>query len=193
MLTAFVGPMAREGTWHVRCSAINFRAEGPVEKEQIAQFIDRMTYKNIDCQMIDAGDGRAGSIRVLECPRDPKQKTRYRMLINGNHPPSTQFVTISHELAHLFLGHLGSDPMLTIPERVSSESQKELEAESVAFLVAARNRVCSKSEAYLSNYAREYPTIDSVDVYQVIRAAGQVETLLGLTAQLSFDKPESRG
>jgi hypothetical protein len=64
--------------------------------------------------------------------------------------------------------------------------QRELEAESVAYLVAKRNGVTPKSETYLSRYAKEDVAIDNIDVYQVMRAAGQIESLLGLTAHTGF-------
>jgi len=73
------------------------------------------------------------------------------------------------------------------------KSQKELEAESVAFLVCARNGVTSKSETYLKDYVAKNTTIDQIDLYQVMRAAGQVETLLGLVAQTKYDRPLKRG
>jgi len=57
-------------------------------------------------------------------------------------------------------------------------AQVELEAESVAFLVCARNEVISKSETYLKDYVKENTTIDHIDIYQVMRAAGQVEPCL---------------
>ena len=71
--------------------------------------------------------------------------------------------------------------------------QRELEAESVAFLVAARNGVASKSEKYLADYVEKNTTVDHIDVYQVMRAAGQVEALLGLTAHTRYDKPSPKG
>ena len=51
----------------------------------------------------------------------------------------------------------------------------------------------SKSETYLANYVKENTTIDHIDIYQVMRAAGQVETLLALTAHTKYDKPKKRG
>lgn len=143
--------------------------------------------------MVDAGDGRAGSIRVVKRAASSEEKTFYRMLLNRNHSPAVQFATIAHELAHLCLGHLGPDKALSIPERASMDhAQMELEAESVAYLVCARNKVMSKSETYLSNYVTAKTALDNIDVYQVMRAAGQVEGLLGLTAHTTYDKPTAR-
>ena len=137
--------------------------------------------------MIDSGDGAAGSIRIVKRASNPEEKTAYRMFINRNHAPAVQFATIAHELAHLFLGHLGPDKGLSIPERASMYgSQMELEAESTAYLVCARNGVQSRSETYLAKYVAQNTTVESIDVYQIMRASGQVEGLLGLAGHSKF-------
>lgn len=164
-----------------------FPARGPIDKERIGSFTERIRRKSIDCHTVDAGDAAAGSIRIVKRALNAKETTLYRMLINRNQSPATQFVTIAHELGHLLLGHLGPDKALGIPERAAADHvHRELEAESVAFLVSARNGVESKSERYLSKFVAQDNTIDEIDLYQVMRAAGQVETLLGLTAQTKW-------
>jgi antirestriction protein ArdC len=109
------------------------------------------------------------------------------MHLNRNHASNVQFATLAHELGHLFLGHLGPDKLLNVPERRSmTHRQIELEAESVSFLVCARNGVTSKAEVYLAAYVERNTTIEEVDLYQVMRAAGQVETMLGLTSKMRY-------
>jgi hypothetical protein len=159
-----------------------FFAHGPVGQKHIGSFLGLMSKKHIECGRVDAGDANAGSIRVVKRAADAKEITLYRMMINGNQAPAVQFATIVHELGHLFLGHLGPDKALGIPERASTDhAQMELEAESVAYLVCKRNGVVSKSETYLAKYVKESTKVDHIDVYRVMRAAGQSEALLGLT------------
>jgi antirestriction protein ArdC len=113
------------------------------------------------------------------------------MHINKNHSPAVQFVTLAHELGHLFLGHLGADKHLDVPRRSHlTDDQYELEAESVSFIVCSRNGVKSKAETYLANYVKAHTTVDDIDIYQVMRAAGKIETLLGLGATTKYDKPQ---
>lgn len=104
---------------------------------------------------------------------------------------------VDHELGHLFLGHLGSDKYLNIPDRPRLEHrQRELEAESVAYIVCGRNGVENNSKTYLAAYVKENTTVETVetlDLYQVMRASGQVETLLGLAARARFDRPSKQG
>jgi hypothetical protein len=65
--------------------------------------------------------------------------------------------------------------------------QRELETESVSFLVCKRNGVTSKSETYLANFVNQNTTVGNLDIYQVMRAAGQIETLW-----VSVQKPSLR-
>lgn len=168
----------------------SFFAHGPVDEKQMKAFIPLMDKKGIGWCLVDAGDRNAGSICVVKKADKEKETSQYRIYINRNHTAAVQFATLAHELGHLFLGHLGHDRDLNIPKRPwMNEKQAELEAESVAFLVCARNGVTSKSETYLKNYVEENITVDKIDLYQIMRSAGQVETLLELTAPAKFDQP----
>jgi hypothetical protein len=171
--------------------AHSFVAKGAVSDEQISKFIKLMDKKGIECTLFDGGSGRAGSIQCSKASADPKVPGSYKLKLNKNHAASVQLVTIAHELAHLFLGHLGPDKYLRIPERRAPEhDQREIEAESIAFLVAARNGVGSKSEAYLADLVKEHQELPRLDTYQIARASGQVEALLELGAHTLFDMPE---
>ena len=167
-----------------------FFARGAIDESQFATLKVLMGRKGIERELVDAGDRKAGSIRLIHRAKKDKERSIYRMHINRNHSLPVQFATLTHELGHLFLGHLGADKVLNIPQRSQSNHvQKELEAESVAYLVCARNGVKSKSQSYLANYVNENPKIENVDLYQVMRAAGQVETLLELSSHTLYDMP----
>ena len=167
----------------------SFFAHGSIGEKEIGGFRQRTGGKNIVWDDLDAGDGKAGSIRCVRRATRSGESNTYRMLVNRNHPPAVRFATLAHELGHLFLGHLGPDKHLGIPSRPKLElAVRELEAESVAFLVCKRNGVTSKSETYLANFVGQNTTVGDLDIYQVMRAAGQVETLLGLGAQSGFTK-----
>jgi len=168
----------------------SFFACGTIDETRIRSFKPLLKKMSIEWCQVDAGDRNAGSIRVTQRPEENEKWTEYRICINRNHPPAVQFASLAHELGHLFLGHLGPDKALKIPGRPQIENkQEELEAESVAYLVCARNGVQSKSETYLSNYVEQNTTVDNIDIYQIMRAAGQIETLLDLTSHTKYDRP----
>ena len=164
-----------------------FFAKGAITEQQMPGFIGKMEKKQIACEFFDGGDNSAGSIQLLGRGPKPECAGFYRMQVNQNHAVAVQFTTIAHELAHLFLGHLGPDRVLNVPERPRpNHAQEELEAESVAYLVCARNGVASKSQTYLTNFVEKNTSIEHLDLYQVMRAAGQIETLLGLTSHTRY-------
>lgn len=164
-----------------------FKARGPIDQSQLQSFGYLLSKKSIGWLEVDEGDNRAGSIRLVKRATHDKEFSHYRMHINRNHEPAVQFVTLAHELAHLFLGHLGGDVKLKIPTRnIRDHAKQELEAESVAFIVSERQGVKSKSQSYLSNFVKSNTVVEHIDLYQVTRAAGQVESILGLSDRTKF-------
>lgn len=168
-----------------------FAATGTIDQMALARFEKFLSKKNITWTKLDAGDRKAGSIELVKRPAKPAEPSSYKMDVNKNHDPNVQFSTLAHELAHLFLGHLGRDAYLHIPERpTQTHEQRELEAESTAFIVCARNGVECKSQSYLASYVEQDTTTEQLDLYQIMRAAGQVETILGLAAHTKLDRPK---
>ena len=60
-------------------------------------------------------------------------KNLYQLAYNRNHDAATRFVTLAHELAHLYLGHLGLDAGRRVPDRRDTpHALMEVEAEMAA-------------------------------------------------------------
>lgn len=171
--------------------AAAFFARGTIDEFAISEFVRLLQKKGILCRWFDAGDGKAGAVQRKG--GHPGERSAYEISLNRNHSTNVQFSTLAHELGHLFLGHLGADKSLKIPERLCGHVQEELEAESVAYVVCSRNGVGCRSHAYLANYVSAHTTVDDgLDIYQVLRAAGQVETILGLSGHTKFDPPPGK-
>ena len=164
-----------------------FYATGVIDEVKLGSFVSRMNKNNIEYNRFDGGDNSAGAITVTHWSNGEKDKNSYRIDLNNNHSVAVQFSTLAHELGHLFLGHLGADKNLSVPDRNAiNHGKREIEAESVSYLVCKRNGVTPKSETYLAEFVTENMTINDIDLYPVMRAAGQVETILGLTSPTKY-------
>jgi hypothetical protein len=178
--------------------AYAFKATGDITERKIQDLIRLLAKQGIHIKLLEYGDAHAGHIEKPELEhyitigaqsKQAKEKPDYQIRLNKNHNPNVQFATLVHELAHLFLGHLGSDKFLTVSDRHHIEHvTRELEAESVCYIVCYRNGVKPNSEAYLSEFVNDTTSIKTMDSYALLKSAGQIETLLGLAAHTSFEK-----
>jgi len=168
-----------------------FTARGEMTSNALRRMIKKLD-KFIEWHAIDAGSGVAGRIQRIHEAKDAKEHSRYRVSYNKNHSPAVQFTTLAHELGHLFLGHLGPDKMLRVPGRSTglSPDSREIEAESVAYLVCSRNNVQPNSDSYLSEYLKDDKPLDNIDIYHIMSAAGRVEYCLGLTINTDFGRKQ---
>lgn len=166
-----------------------FHVRGNMDPVILEECLQRCRHGRIKIEFMDKGDFAAGYIRIKDSESD-EAVAQYSMCINRNHSVSVQFVTLAHELGHLFLGHLGPNRPLRIPSRLGlTLDQREFEAESVAYMVGLRHGVAPKSHTYLSKYVAADASLEQFDLYPILRAAGQVETLLKLGAPTRYDKP----
>lgn len=164
-----------------------FRAIGPMTSEKILGFKRHLNRVGVDLELIDYGGGLAGQIKLVYRALNDDERNKYQVALNNTQDSNVQFATLVHELGHLYLGHLGVDKKLKVPKRGSlTHRQRELEAESFSYVVCHRNGVQSTAENYLAGYVEKNTSIDDLDIYLLLRTAGQVEALLGLTPHIRF-------
>lgn len=165
----------------VPVDAFAFPTFGNLTDNRFTEFMRSVKNERIDIVALDAGDGQAGWIRLLAASKAKTGKNLYQLAYNRNHDAATRFVTVAHELAHLYLGHLGLDAGRRVPDRRdTSHALMEVEAEMAAYLVAMRNGLKPRSESYLANYKGAF---EDLNLYAVTRAANAVETAMGIAAQ----------
>lgn len=165
----------------VPVDAFAFPTFGNLTDNRFTEFMRSVKKERIDIVTLDAGDGQAGWIRLLAASKAKTGKNLYQLAYNRNHDAATRFVTVAHELAHLYLGHLGLDAGRRVPDRRDTpHALMEVEAEMAAYLVAMRNGLKPRSETYLANYKGAF---EDLNLYAVTRAANAVETAMGIAAQ----------
>jgi antirestriction protein ArdC len=119
-----------------------------------------------------AGKTKAGDPIFVQVP------VRYALGINRSMSLEAKYVTMAHELGHLYCGHLGTANTKWWPDRQGlSHKAEEFEAESAAFLVCGRLGIDNPSEQYLSGYAENDGDIPPISLECVMRAAGLIETM----------------
>ena len=107
----------------------------------------------------------------------------YRVLLNKNLGIEEQYGALAHELGHLFCGHLGASSGAWWDGHASAEkSQKEIEAESAAYLACRRVGLHSLSERYLHWYVEgtgrsSKDLLPPVRLRAVLEAAGYIESM----------------
>lgn len=130
-----------------------------------------------------------------EAPPDPLSqleqtvagdRPRFRIVLNHRLTDAQRFVTLAHELGHIFCGHLGAcgagvrDGASGWPDRSDlPDAEREIEAEAVADIVGSRAGLSTASASYLQRHVRN-ADLAQVDLDIITRAAARIERLAKL-------------
>jgi hypothetical protein len=103
---------------------------------------------------------------------------KMRIVIHEGLDHASRFGVLCHELAHILLGHLGSDFDYWWPARTNlSHSAVEVEAESVAWIVTSRLGLNGSSAAYVSRHLKGGQTPTGVSPDMIAKTAGLIERM----------------
>lgn len=80
---------------------------------------------------------------------------KMRIVIHDELDGPSRFGVLCHEVAHIFLGHLGGDKDLWWPSRMNlNHKSKEIEAESVAYIITQHFGLNGSSDMYVSSHLK---------------------------------------
>jgi hypothetical protein len=103
---------------------------------------------------------------------------KMRITIHSKLDEPSQFGVLIHEMAHVLLGHLGTDYDHWWPGRFNvDDASAEIEAETVAHIVASRFGLQGSSAAYLSGYVAGEAIPQGVSIDLIAKVAGEVERM----------------
>ncbi len=105
-------------------------------------------------------------------------RSKMRIAIHDQLDEVSRYGVLCHELAHIYLGHLGSDKDYWWPSRTGlNKKTVEIEAEAVAFIVTTRAGLTGSSPAYVSRYLPEGKIPSSVSLDLIAKVAGRLEEM----------------
>jgi hypothetical protein len=106
------------------------------------------------------------------------QNWKMRIGLRAELDEGAAYAVLCHELAHIYLGHLGADKEGGWPYRLNlAHNVAEIEAESVAHIVCRRAGLRTHSAEYLSSHVEDGSDLDSISIDLVSRAAGRIEDM----------------
>ncbi len=158
--------------------ALRFETSGTLPNWWLGQVSHALAEEGLTFELIDNGDANAGHLQLVEKRYGKGARHLFKVVANRRHSKTTQFATIIHELAHLYLGHLTEDTGRKIKGRtLVGHDLAEVEAESVAYVVCRRVGVEPQSQKYLKTYEHSFVQLER---HLIMKTVQRIETLLKL-------------
>ena len=137
------------------------------------------TIKNCERDGIRVERKPMGQLRGgFSTARVQDQNWKMRVAVRAELDEGAAYAVLCHELAHVYLGHLGADKEGGWPWRLNLPlNVAEIEAESAACIVCRRAGLRTHSAEYLSSYMEDSSDLESISIDLVSRAAGRLEEM----------------
>ena len=149
--------------------------EGPITDEVLHLLVDnaarhdriRVDFKSLSMTL-------SGFATFHRGPGDWKM----RIAVHGALDVASKVGVLCHELAHIYLGHLGPDADRWWPARSNLDHHSvEIEAEATAYLVTSRLGLTGTSHAYVSQHLSEGDVPAGVSLDLIAKVAGRIEQM----------------
>lgn len=100
---------------------------------------------------------------------------KMRIAVHNGLDQASSFSVLCHELAHIYLGHLGSDQDGWWPSRINlSHATVEIEAEATSYIVATQLGLTPVSESYLASFITGDSIPETVSIELITKVAGKL-------------------
>ena len=104
--------------------------------------------------------------------------SKMRIVIHEELDDPSRYGVLCHELAHIYLGHLGSDEDGWWPSRGDlSRRAMEVEAEAAAYVTTRRAELTGSSPQYVSRYLNNDTVLKSVSIDLIAKVAARLEQM----------------
>lgn len=115
-----------------------------------------------------------------------------RIVIHEALDAPSRFGVLCHELAHIFLGHLGGDKDLWWHSRMNLDHHSmEIEAEAPAFIVTQQLDLHGFSAVYVSSHLTDEGHIPKgVSLDNIVKVSGKIEQMSKSLIPAPKFKPE---
>ncbi|MCB4823813.1 hypothetical protein [Roseicella aerolata] len=103
---------------------------------------------------------------------------KMRIAVHEGLDAPSRFGILCHEIAHVLLGHLGSDYDGWWPARSNlTHRTVEIEVEAIAHIVTTRFGLAGHSAGYLSSYTKDGAIPETVSLDFIAKVAGHIEKM----------------
>ncbi len=150
------------------------QTSGPFNPALLDRTVTNCERDRIQVQRVPMGELRGGfaTSRSLEPP------WKMRVGLRAELDDAAAYAALCHELAHIYLGHIGADHDGWWPFRMNlSETVAELEAESTAHIVCQRAGLRTRAAEYLSSFVEDNDDLDAISLDLISRVAGRIEDM----------------
>jgi hypothetical protein len=104
---------------------------------------------------------------------------KMRIVLHDDLDEPSRFGVLCHELAHIFLGHLGGDQDLWWPSRMNLNHRSiEIEAEASAYIVTQQLGLEGASHAYVSRHLKDADSLpEGVSIDNIAKVSGKIHQM----------------
>jgi hypothetical protein len=166
------------------------RFEGDWQSEWLSRTVTNAARDHIAVHFKTLSESNSGFAQIRF---EENTGGRLRIVVHDELDEPSRYGVLCHELAHIYLGHLGAGDDGWWPARPGLRNAAiEFEAEAVAYVVTGRLGLQGSSAAYLSRYFAdtEIPQGSSLDL--IAKVAGRLEQMAKDVLPARAERPVRR-